>query len=196
MAVIGVLALQGAVEEHLKQITITGSEAVVVKHPQQLEKLDGLVIPGGESTAIGKLMARYGFTEAIRSFSNQQKPIFGTCAGMVLVANELEGAESAHLEIMDIVVKRNGFGRQVDSFEAALEIEGMTEPFNAVFIRAPYIVSAGEGVEILARVDDKIVAARHHHLLVSAFHPELTEDNRFLNMFIEMVESSVVYHSS
>lgn len=196
MAVIGVVALQGAVEEHLKQIINTGSEAIMVKHPRQLKELDGLIIPGGESTAIGKLMAHYGFIEAIKDFSNQQKPIFGTCAGMVLVAKELEGSESAHLKIMDIVVKRNGFGRQIDSFEANIEIEGMEAPFQAVFIRAPYIISAGDQVEILARVDEKIVAARCDHLLVSAFHPELTDDNRFYKMFSEMVESSMVSHSS
>ncbi|MEC2057366.1 pyridoxal 5'-phosphate synthase glutaminase subunit PdxT [Peribacillus psychrosaccharolyticus] len=196
MAVIGVVALQGAVEEHLKQIINTGSEAIMVKHPRQLKELDGLIIPGGESTAIGKLMAHYGFIEAIKDFSNQQKPIFGTCAGMVLVAKELEGSESAHLKIMDIVVKRNGFGRQIDSFEANIEIEGMKAPFQAVFIRAPYIISAGDQVEILARVDEKIVAARCDHLLVSAFHPELTDDNRFYKMFSEMVESSMVSHSS
>lgn len=196
MAVIGVVALQGAVEEHRKQIIDTGSEAVIVKHPEQLEKLDGLIIPGGESTAIGSLMARYGFIEAIKNFSNQQKPIFGTCAGLVLVAKGLEGAESAHLEIMDIVVKRNGFGRQIDSFEANIEIKGMEAPFQAVFIRAPYIISAGDQVEILARVDEKIVAARCDHLLVTAFHPELTDDNRFYKMFNEMVGSSMVSHSS
>lgn len=196
MAVIGVLALQGAVDEHVKQIIHTGSEAVIVKQPKQLEKLDGLIIPGGESTAIGKLMAHYGFIEAIKDFSNQQKPIFGTCAGMVLVAKELEGSESAHLAIMDIVVKRNGFGRQIDSFEANIKIEGMNAPFQAVFIRAPYILSVGDQVEILARVDEKIVAARSKHLLVSAFHPELTDDNRFYKMFSEMVESSMVSHSS
>lgn len=196
MAVIGVLALQGAVEEHLKQIINTGSEAVIVKHPKQLEKLDGLIIPGGESTAIGRLMARYGFIDAIKDFSNQKKPIFGTCAGMVLVANELEGSESAHLEIMDIIVKRNGFGRQIDSFEANIDIKGMEAPFQALFIRAPYILSTGDQVEILARIDEKIVAARCDHLLVSAFHPELTDDNRFYKMFSEMVESSMVSHSS
>lgn len=196
MAVIGVLALQGAVDEHVKQIIHTGSEAVIVKQPKQLEKLDGLIIPGGESTAIGKLMAHYGFIEAIKDFSNQQKPIFGTCAGMVLVAKELEGSESAHLAIMDIVVKRNGFGRQIDSFEANIKIEGMNASFQAVFIRAPYILSVGDQVEILARVDEKIVAARSKHLLVSAFHPELTDDNRFYKMFSEMVESSMVSHSS
>ncbi|MEK3800819.1 pyridoxal 5'-phosphate synthase glutaminase subunit PdxT [Peribacillus sp. FSL H8-0477] len=196
MAVIGVLALQGAVEEHLKQIINTGSEAVIVKHPKQLEKLDGLIIPGGESTAIGRLMARYGFIDAIKDFSNQKKPIFGTCAGMVLVANELEGSESAHLEIMDIIVKRNGFGRQIDSFEANIDIKGMEAPFQALFIRAPYILSTGDQVEILARIDEKIVAARCDHMLVSAFHPELTDDNRFYKMFSEMVESSMVSHSS
>lgn len=196
MAVIGVLALQGAVEEHLKQIINTGSEAVIVKHPKQLEKLDGLIIPGGESTAIGRLMARYGFIDAIKAFSNQKKPIFGTCAGMVLVAKELEGSESAHLEIMDIIVKRNGFGRQIDSFEANIDIKGMEAPFQALFIRAPYILSTGDQVEILARIDEKIVAARCDHLLVSAFHPELTDDNRFYKMFSEMVESSMVSHSS
>ena len=191
MITIGVLGLQGAVEEHLNQIDSAGAQAIIVKKPSQLNEIDGLIIPGGESTTMRKLMDRYGFLEPIKTFFEQKKPIFGTCAGMVLAANRLSGDEKPYLELMDISVKRNGFGRQRDSFEADLAINGMEEPFKAVFIRAPYADGVGADVEILAEYDQKVVAARQEQVLVSAFHPELTGDDRYLQIFINMVEESL-----
>ena len=191
MITIGVLGLQGAVEEHLNQIKSSGEQAIIVKKPEQLLDIDGLIIPGGESTTMRKLMDRYGFMEPIKTFFEGKKPIFGTCAGMVLAANELTGDEKAYLGLMDISVKRNGFGRQRDSFEAELSIKGMEDPYKAVFIRAPFADGIGEGVEVLAVYEENVVAARQDHVLVSAFHPELTGDDRFLQLFIEMVKTSV-----
>lgn len=191
MITIGVLGLQGAVEEHLNQIIAAGEQAVIVKKPEQLLEIDGLIIPGGESTTMRKLMDRYGFMEPVKTFFEDKKPIFGTCAGMVLAANELTGDEKAYLGLMDISVKRNGFGRQKDSFEAELSIKGMETPFKAVFIRAPFADGIGEGVEVLAVYEENVVAARQDHVLVSAFHPELTGDDRFMQLFIEMVKTSI-----
>lgn len=171
----------------MKQLRSCGVEAMIVKQPHELEMIDGLIIPGGESTAIRNLMDRYGFMEPLKGF---EKPIFGTCAGMVLLANELSGSEEAHLQRIDIKVKRNASGRQVASFEAALKVTGLDEPFNAVFIRAPFVESAGAGVEVLASIDGQIVAAREGNILVSSFHPELTDDPRFLQLFVEMVKES------
>lgn len=189
MGRIGVLGLQGAVNEHIKQIEALGLEAIIVKTPQQLEQIDGLILPGGESTTMRKLIDRYHFFGPLKEFHSEGKPIFGTCAGMVLVAKELVGSEDSHLQIMDITVKRNAFGRQIASFEAALDIAGLADPFKGVFIRAPYIERAGENVEVLAKYDGKIVAAREGNVLACAFHPELTTDTRILQMFVEMVET-------
>lgn len=185
---IGVLGLQGAVEEHIKQIESLGLRGIVVKKPEQLEQIDGLILPGGESTAMRKLIDQYGFLEPLKQFSDNKKPIFGTCAGMVLAANKLVGSEDSHLNMIDITVKRNAFGRQRDSFEAELDIYGIESPITAVFIRAPYIEKAGENVEVLAKLEEKIVAARQEHILVCAFHPELTADTRFLQLFVQMIE--------
>ncbi|RFU71189.1 pyridoxal 5'-phosphate synthase glutaminase subunit PdxT [Peribacillus saganii] len=187
---IGVLGLQGAVSEHIKQIEAAGFKGVLVKKAEQLEEIDGLIIPGGESTAIRNLMNLYGFIDPVKDFSSKKKPIFGTCAGMVLVADKLNGSDDAHLKLMDINVTRNAFGRQVESFETDLPVKGLAEPFPAVFIRAPYAESAGPQVEVLATYRDKIVAAKQDHILVSAFHPELTNDTRFLELFLEMVKES------
>lgn len=191
MITIGVLGLQGAVEEHLNQIKAAGEQAIIVKKPEQLKEIDGLIIPGGESTTMRKLMDRYGFMEPIKTFFELKKPVFGTCAGMVLAAKKLTGDEEAYLGLMDISVKRNGFGRQRDSFEAQLSIKGIEEPFTTVFIRAPFAEEIGEDVEVLALYEDHVVAARQEHVLVSAFHPELTGDNRFIQLFIEMVKESI-----
>lgn len=187
---IGVLALQGAVTEHIRMIEQLGAEAITVKKLEQLDELDGLIIPGGESTTISKLMHAYGFMEAIRVFSDQEKPIFGTCAGLILLAKHIEPDGGTHLDLMNIRVQRNGFGRQRESFEANLDVKGMDEPFQAVFIRAPYIIEVGPHVEVLTTYKDKIVAARQGHLLCSAFHPELTDDMRFHHYFIDMVKES------
>jgi 5'-phosphate synthase pdxT subunit len=190
---IGVLALQGAVREHLRMLERAGAEAAAVKRPEQLADLDGLVIPGGESTTISKLMHQYGLFDPIREMAASGKPLFGTCAGLILLAKRIEGAESAHLALMDITVRRNAFGRQRESFEADLPVAGVADDFRAVFIRAPYITEAGPGVDVLSRIDDKIVAVRQGHLLASAFHPELTDDVRMHAFFAEMVrEASAV----
>lgn len=186
---IGVLSLQGAVAEHLNHIRKLGANAVTVKKPQQLDDLDGLIIPGGESTTIGKLMKKYGFDVAIPAFSAQKKPIFGTCAGLILLAKEINGMEGHHLGLMDMKVERNAFGRQRESFETTLAISGVADDFVAVFIRAPYIMEVGNDVDILAKYEEKIVAARQGHLLVTAFHPELTDDTRVHQYFLQMVKS-------
>lgn len=190
---IGVLALQGAVREHLRMLELAGAEATAVKRPEQLAGLEGLVIPGGESTTISKLMHQYGLFEPVREMADSGKPLFGTCAGLILLAKRIEGTESAHLALMDITVRRNAFGRQRESFEADLPVAGVADDFRAVFIRAPYITKAGPGVDVLSRIDDKIVAVRQGHLLASAFHPELTDDVRMHAYFVEMVrEASAV----
>lgn len=184
---IGVLALQGAVTEHIRSITHAGAEGVPVKKLEQLDEIDGLIIPGGESTTIGKLMRKYGFIQAIRDFSAAGKPIFGTCAGLIVLAREIEGGEEAHLGLMDIVVARNAFGRQRESFETELVIKGIEKPVRAVFIRAPLILKTGEGVEVLSTHNGEIVTARQGHLLAASFHPELTDDVQLHSYFVDMV---------
>jgi len=174
---IGVLALQGNFREHAAMLRRLGAEPVEVRLPEQLDGLDGLVIPGGESTAIGRLMRLYGVDEALRRF---EAPIFGTCAGMIVLDRD-------HLGLGDFRVRRNAFGRQVHSFEADLELEPGGRPLRAVFIRAPWIEDAGPGVEILAEVDGHAVLAREGRLLVAAFHPELTDDTRIHELFVNLV---------
>lgn len=187
---IGVLALQGAVAEHIKLIEKAGAEGVIIKKTEQLSEIDGIIIPGGESTTIGKLMRTYHFIEALQSFSGQGKPIFGTCAGLIVIAKEIVGQPEAHLGLMDIKVARNAFGRQRESFEADLPIKGIAEDVRAVFIRAPLIESVGEGVDVLATYRDQIVAARQGHLLAASFHPELTDDERMHAYFLDMVREA------
>jgi 5'-phosphate synthase pdxT subunit len=186
---IGVLALQGAFVEHIACVQKLGVEALAVRSVQELKNLDGLVIPGGESTTIGKLMVPYGFIEPLRELSQSGFPIFGTCAGMILLAKSVLGLDVETIGAMDIRVRRNAFGRQVDSFETSLSVSALGEaPFPAVFIRAPIIVEAEPGVEILARLSDGTsVAARQGNLLVSAFHPELSSDLRFHAYFLDIV---------
>ncbi|MDR6781403.1 MULTISPECIES: pyridoxal 5'-phosphate synthase glutaminase subunit PdxT [Paenibacillus] len=184
---IGVLSLQGAVAEHIRSVERAGAEGIVVKKIEQLDELSGLIIPGGESTTIGKLMRKYNFIEAVRQFSNQGKPVFGTCAGLIVLAKTIQGQEEAHLGLMDITVSRNAFGRQRESFETDLNIKGIEEPVRAVFIRAPLIQSVGTGVDVLSEYNGEIVAARQGHLLASSFHPELTDDYRLHQYFVDMV---------
>lgn len=186
MLKIGVLGLQGAVQEHIQQIEAIGHQGVIIKNPEQLADIDGLIIPGGESTTMRRFIDLYGFLEPLKHFA-QTKSVFGTCAGMVLLADSLAESEHPHLQAIDIRVKRNAFGRQRDSFEALLQVNGMTEPFPAVFIRAPYVEQAGPHVEVLATYEGNIVAAKQGKILVTAFHPELTNDSRFLNLFVEMI---------
>ncbi|WP_312116083.1 pyridoxal 5'-phosphate synthase glutaminase subunit PdxT [Brevibacillus reuszeri] len=185
---IGVLALQGAVAEHLRMLEEAGAVAVPVKKVEELDDLDGLVIPGGESTTISKLMHKYGFIEAIRQFGEQKKPVFGTCAGAILLANQINGQDDFHLGLMDIKVERNAFGRQKESFEVTMPVAGVAADYLAVFIRAPYIMEVGENGQVLAKYEDKIVVARSGHYLAAAFHPELTEDTRLHKFFLDMVK--------
>lgn len=185
---IGVLALQGAFREHIEALRHLGAEAVEVRLPEQLEGLDGLIIPGGESTAIGKLAVKYGLQEAIRRYAEAGKPVYGTCAGMILLSRDV-GRDQPLLGMMDVKVERNAFGRQLDSFETDLQILALgEEPFPAVFIRAPRIAEVGRGVEVLASLPDGTpVAARQQNMIVTAFHPELTDDLRFHKYFLEIV---------
>jgi pyridoxal 5'-phosphate synthase pdxT subunit len=174
---IGVLAVQGNFREHAAMLRALGADAVEIRLPGQLEALDGLVIPGGESTAITRLIRLYGLEEAIRSFA---APVFGTCAGMILL-------DRAHLGLVDVDVERNGYGRQVASFEADLALEGAEEPLRGVFIRAPRVTAAGPEVEVLASHNGVPVLLRQGRFLVASFHPELTDDTRVHERFLELV---------
>jgi 5'-phosphate synthase pdxT subunit len=178
---IGVLALQGAFREHARMLRAAGAEVVEVRLPEQLEGLDGLVIPGGESTSILRLASLYGLDEAIRAF---EAPVFGTCAGMILV-------DRAHLGLADVVVDRNAYGRQVASFEADLELDDGERPFRGVFIRAPRVRDVGADVEVLAQLDGEPVLLRDGRVLVAAFHPELTDDSRIHERFLELVTEAM-----
>ena len=190
MVKIGVLGLQGAVREHVKSVEASGAEAVVVKRIEQLEEIDGLILPGGESTTMRRLIDKYAFMEPLRTFAKSGKPMFGTCAGMILLAKTLIGYEEAHIGAMDITVERNSFGRQKDSFEAALSIKGVGEDFVGVFIRAPYIVNVADDVEVLSMHGERMVAVRQGQFLAASFHPELTDDHRVTAYFVEMVKEA------
>ena len=187
MLKIGVLALQGAVREHIRQIEELGCEAIPVKSVENLNELNGLVLPGGESTTMRKLLDRYEMLEPVRALAIKGIPMFGTCAGLILLAKEIVGSDLPHLGLLDVVVERNSFGRQVDSFEVELSTRKIGEDISAVFIRAPHITATGENVEILAKHEDRIVLAREGQFLGCSFHPELTEDTRIMKYFIEMV---------
>ncbi|MCY4064675.1 MAG: pyridoxal 5'-phosphate synthase glutaminase subunit PdxT [Chloroflexi bacterium] len=190
---IGVLALQGAFIEHIKMLRQLGLEAVEVRLPHQLDQLDGLIIPGGESTTIGKLASEYGLIAPLRRFA-RTKPTWGTCAGMIFLAKDIGIDEQPILGAMDITVDRNAFGRQIDSFETDLPIAGLEgAPFHAVFIRAPVVTAVEPGVDVLARLDDgRIVAVRQGRLLATAFHPELTDDLRLHSSFCDIVKETIV----
>ncbi|HFJ9381889.1 TPA: pyridoxal 5'-phosphate synthase glutaminase subunit PdxT [Bacillus paranthracis] len=190
MVKIGVLGLQGAVREHVKSVEASGAEAVVVKRIEQLEEIDGLILPGGESTTMRRLIDKYAFMEPLRTFAKSGKPMFGTCAGMILLAKTLIGYDEAHIGAMDITVERNAFGRQKDSFEAALFIKGVGEDFVGVFIRAPYVVNVADNVEVLSTHGDRMVAVRQGPFLAASFHPELTDDHRVTAYFVEMVKEA------
>ncbi len=186
---IGVLASQGAFAEHIAMLHQLEVEVLPVRLLQELRGLDGLIIPGGESTSISKLMLDYNLMSEVRNLARNGLPIFGTCAGMILLANEVSDSGVEPLRVMDITVRRNAFGRQKDSFETELSIPVLGEkPFHSVFIRAPRIVRANNEVEILAKLTDGTsVAARQGKLLVSAFHPELTDDLRLHQYFLDIV---------
>lgn len=185
---VGVLGLQGDFSEHLATLRAIGAEGVDVRRPEQLDDIDALIIPGGESTTIGKLAQHYGIIPKLRERARQGMPVWGTCAGEIFLANDVPGHPHPLAELMDITVERNAFGRQIDSFEADLDVEGMPGgPFHAVFIRAPKITRLGPGVAVLARLrDGTAVAARQGSLLATSFHPELTPDERFHRLFLSL----------
>ncbi len=191
MTTVGVLAIQGDFAEHRKSLEQLGVEVREVRLPDQLDDVDGLIVPGGESTTIVQLIDIYEMREKLRDrVLNDRMPTWGTCAGMIVMAGELTDHRPTPLSLMDTVVSRNAFGRQVDSFEADLEVSGMDgSPYRAVFIRAPVFVSVGESVEVLASLDDgRPVAVKQGHMLATAFHPELTGDSRMHKLFVGMVE--------
>ena len=177
---IGVLAVQGNFREHVRMLRGLGADVTEVRKAEQLSGLDGLVIPGGESTTFMRLMRLYGLDCAIKSFEG---PIFGTCAGMIVL-------DRNHLGLVDLAVRRNAFGRQVDSFERDIRIDGDETPFHAVFIRAPWVERAGPDVHVLAEDNDRIIAVRQGALLATAFHPELTPDRRIHKLFTQIVKGS------
>jgi pyridoxal 5'-phosphate synthase pdxT subunit len=178
---VGVLAVQGNFREHLAMLQRLGADAVEVRKPEQLDDLDGLVVPGGESTTFMRLMRLYGLDEAIRSF---ERPILGTCAGMIVLDRE-------HLGLVDLEVDRNAYGRQVASFEADLALPGSGTPLRGVFIRAPRVRFAGDDVEVLAEHEGEPVLLRDGRVLVAAFHPELTEDTRVHELFLDSVQEAM-----
>lgn len=189
---IGILDLQGAVSEHISIIHQLGAIGLSIKHPDQLGLIDGLIIPGGESTVISRLIQKKNFYKPIKQFVAGGNAVFGTCAGLILCGTTLIDSHQSNqlitpLALINISIERNGFGRQIDSFETHLTIPCIGEKIPTVFIRAPYITAVGYDVDILAQIDRRIVMARNRNVLVSAFHPELTEDNRVINYFLSMV---------
>ncbi len=189
---IGILALQGDVREHRNALERLGAEVVEVRRPTELDEIDGLVIPGGESTTIGRLATLYGLIDPLRKHLRSGLPAFGTCAGMIFLANGVDGAPQPQLEVLDATVRRNAWGRQNESFEADLEINGLVDPFHAVFIRAPWIEEIGDDVEVLATWGGHPVMVRQGGLLASSFHPELTGDSRVHELFLTMIERGEV----
>ncbi len=200
---IGVLALQGDVREHLAALTEQGARAVAVRRPDELAAVDGLVLPGGESTTIVKLAARFGLLEPLRAAVRGGLPVYGSCAGMILLADRILDAPPDQETVggLDVTVRRNAFGRQVDSFESDLSLSGVPGgPLHAVFIRAPWVEEAGEGVEVLGRVvggvaDGRIVAVRQGNLVATSFHPELTGDRRVHALFVDLVRRDLASRS-
>ena len=188
---VGVLALQGDVVEHRKMLERLGVGAPEVRLPDELSRVDGLIIPGGESTTIGKLMVEYGLDRAIPARVAEGMRVYGTCAGMILLARAAHGGEPPLLRLMDIVVERNAYGRQIDSFETDLDVPAFgPPPLHAVFIRAPVIEEVGPEVTVLATLGGRPVLARQDGVLVSSFHPELSQDGRVHRYFLEMVRSA------
>jgi pyridoxal 5'-phosphate synthase pdxT subunit len=187
--IVGVLALQGAVREHVTSLDRLGVASRIVKSEQDLDGLSGLILPGGESTAIS-LLADVGFLGHLKKLADGGFPLFGTCAGMILLATGVEGRDSGYIEAIDITVSRNATGRQVDSFETVLDIEGIGPDVPAVFIRAPYITRQGPGVHSMASYHGHCVMARQGSVLVASFHPELTDDTRVHAYFVGMVRET------
>jgi len=185
---IGVLALQGAFREHLDTLAAIGVEGVRVREPADLEGISGLILPGGESTTMRQLIDRWGLHQPILDFAASGAPIFGTCAGMIVLAREIAGGEPPILPLLDVTVERNAFGRQLDSFEADLDVDVLgSTPVHAVFIRAPIVERTGPDVDVLAELDDgRVVAVRQRNVLATAFHPELAGETRFHRLLATM----------
>lgn len=186
---IGILALQGAFLEHKNILDTLGVDNIYIKTKQDLENIDGIILLGGESTAIGKLLRDFDILNILKEKIEKGLPVFGTCSGMILLAKELVNDETKHLSTMNISVKRNAYGRQLGSFKTYEHFKGIDEKVEMTFIRAPYVEKVKEGVEVLARVDDKIVAVREKNMLAISFHPELTKDFSVHKYFLEMVKS-------
>ncbi|WP_408899310.1 pyridoxal 5'-phosphate synthase glutaminase subunit PdxT [Nocardioides sp. R1-1] len=186
---VGVFALQGDVREHLQTLTALGADAFAVRRPAELERCDGLVLPGGESTTMAKLARTFELLEPLRARVRAGMPAFGTCAGMILLADRIEGgtADQETIGGLDVTVRRNAFGRQVDSFEADLPFAGLAEPVHAVFIRAPWVEQTGPDVEVLAEAQGHPVAVRQGHLMATSFHPEVEGDGRVHRVFLDLV---------
>ena len=189
---IGVLAIQGDFAEHIAVLAELGVNAREIRLPDQLDSLDGLIIPGGESTTLSRLMSIYHLREPIERMANEGRAVWGTCAGMIMLAKEITEQDPVPLGIMDIGVQRNAFGRQVDSFEQPLNITSLDcGPFHGIFIRSPVIIRVGEGVTVLAALEDgRPVAVQQDNLLATTFHPELTRDTRFHRYFIGIVKAN------
>ncbi|WML34625.1 pyridoxal 5'-phosphate synthase glutaminase subunit PdxT [Clostridium sp. OS1-26] len=188
---IGVLSIQGGVKEHVNHVKALGVDAVEIKKLEDLQGIDGLILPGGESTAIGKILRERNLLNPLREKIISGLPVWGTCAGMILLAKEIDSEDITHLSVMDIKVRRNAYGRQIDSFETEAAIEGITqEPIPLVFIRAPYIVDVGDKVKTLHKLNGNIVAAVQDNILVTSFHPELTKDLKFHKYFLELCNKS------
>ncbi|REK84755.1 pyridoxal 5'-phosphate synthase glutaminase subunit PdxT [Streptomyces inhibens] len=191
---IGVLALQGDVREHLTALAESDALARPVRRPEELDEVDGLVIPGGESTTMSKLAVVFGMLEPLRAFVRAGKPVYGTCAGMIMVADKLLDAreDQETLGGIDMIVRRNAFGRQNESFEAAIDVTGIPGgPVEGVFIRAPWVESVGGAVEVLATYNGHTVAVRQGNVLATSFHPELTGDHRVHHLFVDMVRNTL-----
>ena len=187
MQTIGILALQGDIAKHTQMIEQLGQRTVRVRYASQLMEIDGLIIPGGESTTIGKLLVRFDLLQPLVDIINRGLPVFGTCAGLILLAKEIDGSDQPRLGCLDITVSRNAYGPQVESFETDLRVPGLgVDPVRAVFIRAPIILQTAPAVEVLARYEDRPVLIRQQHILGASFHPELTTDPRIHQLFLGM----------
>ena len=187
---IGILALQGAFLEHKKMLDKLGATSIYIKEKSQLEEVDGIILPGGEGTAMGKLMREFNLLEPLKEKIENGMPVFGTCSGLILLAKKLVSDDTVHLGVMDIAVKRNDYGRQLGSFKYLGSIKGIEKKIEMVFIRAPYVETVGEEVEILGEVEGKIIAVKEKNMLGISFHPELTEDTTLHEYFLNMVEKN------
>lgn len=188
---IGILGFQGAIIEHQQHLEKIGQQAVIIRYPEQLDEINGIILPGGESTTMGKLLNRTGMMEPLREKIVKGLPVWGTCAGMILLAKHLVNDSVKHLAVMDIEVKRNAYGTQIDSFDITVNLPEISpKPEPLVFIRAPYITKVGEGVEVLCQVEGHIVAARERSMLVTSFHPELTDSPAFHQYFAGICANS------